>query len=76
MEEHVKKELQVGNILVIPDTHRLGKACGIGINLLVSGVLGIAVSKTHLGLHHSIYLLEVMFGAPKAPSCQINLFHI
>lgn len=33
VEEHIKKELQIDNLLVILDTHRLSITCGIGTSL-------------------------------------------
>ena len=74
LEEHVEQELQVDDLLVVDDVHGLGMSGGVGINLLVSGMLGVAVGKAYFSCADTLYLFEEMLGAPEASSGQINLF--
>lgn len=66
MEKHVEQELKVAHRLVILDTDRLGITRRIGINLLISGIVGVAVGKTHFRLYDTLDLLEEMLRSPKA----------
>ena len=56
-------------IVFNPDSLR--KTCGIGVNLLVGGILRVAVGVTSLGGDDAADLLKVMLGTPEAASCKI-----
>ena len=72
-EEHLEQELQIDHCIVILYAHGLGIARRVGINLFVCRVGGMSVGKTHLGVHHPFYLLEVMLGAPEAATSKENV---
>ena len=75
LEEHAQEEAQADARGVVDDAHRLGEACGVGVDLLVGGMLGVAVGEARLGVGDALYLLEEVLCAPEAPAGEINLFH-
>ena len=74
LEEHLQQELETNYRVVVLDTNGFGVACGIGINLLIGWVLGVAVGKAHFGFDHTFYLLKEVLCTPEATSSQVNLF--
>ena len=49
-------------------------ARGVGVDLLVCGMVGMAIGKAHFRVNHACNLLEIVLCAPEAASGQINVF--
>ena len=57
---------------VIDDLHRLGVACGIGIDLFVGRLVQGPVSIARHSGYDAVHTLEKVFGAPEATACKID----
>ena len=73
-EVHLQKEGEADLEGVVLQMDGLGIAGGVGVDLLVGGVGGVAIGKTHLGESYAVDLLEEMLGAPKAAGSKIKVF--
>ena len=74
LEIHLQQKVEADTQGVETEVDGLGKARGVGVDLLVGGVVGMAVGKAHLGEKDTVNLFEKMLGAPKAPSREIEIF--
>ena len=68
-EEHIKKELQINDLLVVYDMYGLGITRLVRIYLFVGGILCFSVSESYFRVDDAMNLFEVMLCAPEASSC-------
>ena len=62
-------------MLIVADAHGLSITGRVGIDLLIRGILGVTVGETHLGLHHTLNLFEIVLGTIEAATDQVDLFY-
>ena len=71
-EKQPHKRLQRGFLRTVAEADRLGKAGGVGIDLLIGGVLAPPIGIAGSGFHHPTDALEEVFHPPEAAAGQVD----
>ena len=74
LEKQLGKSLQTDAGRVIDDVHALGVACVVLIDLLVCGIVGMAVNEAYLRTDHPVNQFKKLLGAPEAASREPDFF--
>ena len=73
-EKHLQQEFKTDHIRIESHKDGLGKACLVGVYLLISRIFRMPVGESHLRDGYTLNLLEVMLRSPKAASSKKDVF--